>query len=78
MAQLLVRGLTKAVVEALKEKAHLHGVSAEQEHRRILEEALLKPEKISFEELLATMPDVAEDQDFERVPSKGRKNGLPD
>lgn len=78
MTQLLVRGIDASVVKALKEEAHAHGVSAEEEHRRILEEALRKPKKISFEEFLATMPDVGKEQDIERGSSKGRENGLSD
>lgn len=38
MAQLLVRGLSKEVVENLKRRAAEHGRSAEAEHRIILEE----------------------------------------
>lgn len=40
MAQLLVRDVSPAVVDALKRRAAAHGRSAEAEHRAILEEAL--------------------------------------
>jgi antitoxin FitA len=40
MAQLLVRGLSRDVVDALKRQAASHGRSAEAEHRDILERAL--------------------------------------
>ena len=40
MAQLLVRGVSQDVVEALKCRAKEHGRSAEAEHRTILEQAL--------------------------------------
>jgi plasmid stability protein len=40
MAQLVVRGLEKELVPHLKERAVAHGVSAEEEHRRILRQAL--------------------------------------
>ncbi len=40
MVQLLVRGLTADVVEALKRRAASNGRSAEAEHRAILEQAL--------------------------------------
>ncbi|HZL01237.1 MAG TPA: Arc family DNA-binding protein [Caulobacteraceae bacterium] len=40
MAQLLVRDVPLAVVEALKRRALDHGRSAEAEHRAILQEAL--------------------------------------
>ena len=36
MAQLLVRKIEDRIVAALKERAARHGVSAEEEHRRIL------------------------------------------
>jgi len=40
--------------------------SAEQEHREILEQALLGPRRRSLAEVLAAMPDAGEDADFER------------
>ncbi len=40
MAQLLVRDLPAALVKHLKERAARNGVSAEEEHRRILKSAL--------------------------------------
>ena len=40
MPQLLVRGVPRDVVEALKKRASSHGRSAEAEHRIILEKAL--------------------------------------
>jgi antitoxin FitA len=40
MPQLLVRGIPREIVEALKRRAAEHGRSAEAEHRTILEEAL--------------------------------------
>jgi len=40
MAQLLVRNIPDALVRTLKQRAADHGVSAEEEHRRILAEAL--------------------------------------
>ncbi|MEI7909507.1 MAG: hypothetical protein WCK77_07705 [Verrucomicrobiota bacterium] len=42
MAQLLVRNADAFVVSNLRRRAGLHGVSAEEEHRRILREALLR------------------------------------
>ena len=41
MAQLLVRNLESEIVRHLKHRAGEHGVSVEEEHRRILREALL-------------------------------------
>jgi plasmid stability protein len=70
MPQLLVRKVEEKVVRKLKERAGQHGVSMEEEHRRILREALLasSKRKPSFKEFLLSMPNVGEDQDFERRP----------
>ena len=43
MPQLLVRNLDSALVNRLKRRAADHGVSAEEEHRLILKEVLLRP-----------------------------------
>jgi plasmid stability protein len=67
MASLMVRNLDQRIVDALKQRAAEHGRSAEAEHRIILEEALLRPEKRSFAEVLASMPNVGEDEDFDRI-----------
>lgn len=45
MPQLLVRNVDEAIVRKLKRRAALHGVSAEEEHRRLLREALSKSSK---------------------------------
>lgn len=46
MKQLLVRNLDEGLVRKLKTRARAHGVSAEEEHRRILKEALSRrPDK---------------------------------
>lgn len=67
MANLIVRNVDDAVVQALKERAGKRGVSAEAEHRRILEQALCKPRRKSFASVLASMPNVGKDSDFRRV-----------
>jgi len=66
MAQLMVRNLDEAVVRALKKRAAQRNHSAEQEHREILEQALLAPRRRSLAEVLAAMPDVGDDPDFVR------------
>ena len=66
MASLLVRGLDDELVKALKARAGEHGHSAEAEHRLILKEALEQPSRRSFAEILASMPNVGRDEDFER------------
>lgn len=67
MAQLLVRNIESEVVRELKVRAARHGHSAEEEHRRILREALTpRDSMLSFMDLLLAMPDVGEDEDFVR------------
>ena len=66
MADLLVRGVDDALVQALKKRAGAHGRSAEAEHRAILAAALLTPPRRNLAELLAAMPDVGADADFQR------------
>ena len=67
MANLVVRNLDDKIVQALKERAARHKRSAEAEHRAILEQVLLQPRRKSFTQVLASMPDVGHDEDFERV-----------
>ena len=75
MAQLIVRKVEERVVKKLKARAGFHGVSMEEEHRRILREALLgkTANPPSFKEFLVTMPDVSCDRVFRRPMDKGRK-----
>ena len=67
MASLVVRNIDDKIIQALKARAGQHGVSAEAEHRRILEAVLLPHQKKSFAEILTAMPAVGIDSDFERV-----------
>jgi len=67
MTRLLVRDLDPEIVQALKQRAAKHGLSAEAEHREILKQALLGPKKISFAQVLMNMPNVGLDSDFERI-----------
>ncbi len=72
MAQLLVRNLDEELVRHLKKRAGEHGVSVEEEHRRILREALLaadEEKRKSFWQVLSEMPDVGDDSLFERERS---------
>jgi plasmid stability protein len=69
MADLLVRGVDQELVRALKEQAGAHGRSAEAEHREILAAALARPRRRSFAEVLAAIPNVGCDADFERRTS---------
>ncbi|MGK2956576.1 MAG: FitA-like ribbon-helix-helix domain-containing protein [Solirubrobacterales bacterium] len=73
MKQLLVRNLDNEVVRELKLRAARNGNSAEEEHRKILREALVRKQGApSLKELLLEMPDVGDDQDFERPEDRGR------
>lgn len=74
MANLVVRSIDDEIVKALKEKAGLSGHSAEAEHRIILAQALLRPKKKSFTEILMNMPNVGRDTDFERLQEVGDRN----
>jgi plasmid stability protein len=67
MPNLIVRNVPEDVIKALKKRAGRHGTSAEAEHRKILTQALLKARKRSFAAVIAVMPNVGRDSDFERV-----------
>ncbi len=72
-AQLLVRGIDPDLVRELKLRAARNGNSAEEEHRRILREALgLKGPARTLKELLLEIPDVGRDADFDRSQDRGR------
>lgn len=66
MANLIVRNINDDIANALKMRARQHGISAEAEHRRILEQALMHPKKRSFVDMLNQIPDVGTDDDFAR------------
>jgi antitoxin FitA len=66
MANLIVRNIDESIVKALKKRASTHGISAEAEHRKILEQALLQPQRKSFADILSQIPNVGNDSDFER------------
>lgn len=71
MATLLVRDIDDSLVAALKARAARHKRSAEAEHREILAAALAGPRRRSFVEVLASMPNVGQDSDFERTDDNG-------
>ena len=74
MPQLIVRQIEEKVVKKLKQQAGAHGVSTEEEHRRILRTSLLGKagKRRSFKEALLAMPNVGKDADFERGPQLER------
>jgi len=78
MPDLLVRGVDEELIRALKERAGAHGRSAEAEHRAILAAALVRPKRRSFAEVLALMPPVGLDADFERAEAGGSARGVFD
>jgi len=61
---LIVRNVDEDIVKSLKEQAARHGRSAEAEHREILKSALQRPKKRTLNEILASMPNVGRDSDF--------------
>ena len=76
MASLVVRNLDPHIVDALKERAVQHRRSAEAEHRAILEEVLLWPKRKSLSEVLAAIPNVGRDEDFESVKDEYEKDDV--
>jgi plasmid stability protein len=62
------------VVARLRQRAAQHGTSMEEEHRRILREALLGSGAgpVTLKEYLAAMPDVGDDEMCERAPASLR------
>ncbi len=78
MTDLLVRNIDERLVRTLKERAGMHGRSAEAEHREILAAALTRPSKRGFAEVLAAMPDIGDDTDFTRVQSNKAAPGVLD
>lgn len=66
MPSLVVRNLDEAIINALKQRAVAHHRSTEAEHRAILADVLLKPPRKRFAEVLASMPNVGADADFQR------------
>jgi antitoxin FitA len=75
MPTLLVRGLEEALVERLRKRAASNNRSVEAEHREILAEALRHPKKLSFAQVLMSMPDVGNDADFERINNNDEGEG---
>ena len=73
MPQLLVRNVDDFVVKKLRCRAVLHGISAEEEHRRILREALLQPDERhqTLMEFLLTDQGVATGVELEIDRSQG-------
>ncbi len=78
MADLLVRGVDDALLQALKKRAGALGRSQEAELREILAAAVLTPPRRNLAELLAAMPDVGVDADFQRQQDPAVTAGVVD
>jgi len=72
MAQLIVRNLPEELGVALKQRVAKRNRSAEQEHPEILKAALQGPRRKALAEVLASMPNVGEDEDFARQQADRR------
>jgi plasmid stability protein len=66
MAQLLVRNVPDEVAKSLKKRAAEHGVSAEEEHRRILQAALAPAagDKLTLFDHIRELGRIAPDFEF--------------
>jgi hypothetical protein len=75
MPQLIVRKIEDVLVKKLKARAGVHGVSMEEEHRRVLRQALLGKTgaRPSFKGYLLGMPAAGPDRLFDRKRDRGRK-----
>jgi plasmid stability protein len=77
MAQLIVRKLNDRLVLRLKRRAARHGISTEEEHRRILREILEPNEKpkpqMSFKEYLVAPPYVNFDL-MKHIPKRDKRH----
>ena len=77
MANLIVRNIDAALVEALKQQAARHGRSAEAEHREILASVLRRPRKRRLADVLSAVPSVGRDDDFARVEDAAEAQRVP-
>lgn len=69
MHTLIIQNVDSAILEALTARAAIQNTSVEIEAIRALNEALLKPNKKTFAEVLRCIPEVGLDSDFERTIS---------
>jgi antitoxin FitA len=75
MAQLIVRNIDDQIARRLKKRAAESGISMEEAHRRILQQAL-SSRGASFKEILLAIPAIGRDEDFERIPQPIREIDL--
>ena len=76
MATLIVRNIDDEIVKALKIRATQKGISAEDEHRNLLADALLTPRRRSFEEVIQSIPPVGRDDEFSRMEDESPNSEL--
>lgn len=80
MPQLVVRNIEETVVRSLRTRAVRDGVSMEEEHRRILREALLgRKKRVTFADYLVSIPPASETEEsdlFERKRDMPREIDL--
>lgn len=79
MTQLLVRNIPDSLAKQLKRRAVEHGVSAEEEHRRILHEALAQPaaknkQAYTMFDHFRKLGEIAPDFEFERKRTRGKRS----
>lgn len=63
--KLIIHDVDEHIALGLKRRAAANGRSTEAEYREILKSALQRPRRRAFLEVLASMPDVGRDDDFE-------------
>jgi antitoxin FitA len=73
MATLHIRDVDDDLAQSLRERAARNARSMEAEVRALLADAFTKPRRRTFVEVLAAMPNVGEDSDFERATTNGRQ-----
>jgi plasmid stability protein len=73
MTELVLRNVEEELVEELKLRAERNGQTPEEEHRQILRRALGTHQSgSSLKKLIEEMPNVGNDEDFERSQDLGR------
>lgn len=81
MAQLLVRNIPEELVRSLKLRAAEHGVSTEEEHRRILAQAMAEADKDTNKSRimrLLELTGVADDENDWLFDRKDPRHAWPD
>ena len=73
MAQLIVREVDNDIVDALKKRAAARRLSTEALHRQIPQETVSPYRRRSLPEVVAQMPNVGEDADFDRHAARRRR-----